>query len=228
MSQSQPERIEELDLRTLSVQQINERLRTAEGLEGEGEVEVRITNASGQHGLVSGINQPFHLVISGTVGNCLGMLNPLADIDLTGDAGHLCGHSMSGGSMLIRGHAGQSLGAFAQGGFIGVHGSAKDACGVGLNNADIVVRQTVGARAAMAMRNGNLVLGNDAGHDLGLDATGGTIYLRGSAASVSSSIKEVRMREADAMRLGLLLVRAGIKAATKDFRIYRPRNKSEA
>ena len=78
------------------------------------------------------------------------------------------------------------------------------------------------------MRSGNLILGNDAGPDLGLDATGGTIYLRGEAASIAEGMREVKMKDADSMRLGLLLVRAGIRAATKEFRIYRPRQRSES
>jgi methylamine---glutamate N-methyltransferase subunit B len=212
-----------LDLRTLSPAEVNLQLRAL----AEPTHEIQLIGVSGQAGLASGIEQPLKIMLSGNVGAYFAMLNAGAELEITGDVGMGCGHSMTAGGILIRGHAGHSLGAFARGGFIGVHGAAKEACGLGLNGADVVVRQTVGARAGHAMRAGNLVLGNDAGAQLGKDCTGGTIYLRGEAASLADNLREVRMRESDAMRLGLLLVRAGIKAATKEFRIYRARVKSE-
>lgn len=207
------------DLRALAPSQLNTQLR---GL-AEDDREIQITGASGQASLCAGLAHAIKIVLTGSAGPYFGMLNAGADLDLSGDAGLCCGHSMNSGAILIRGHAGQSLGALARGGFIGVHGSAKDACGLGLAGADVIVRQAVGARAGQAMRSGNLILGNDAGPELGLDATGGTIYLRGEAASVADGVREVKMKDSDSMRLGLLLVRAGIRAATKEFRIYRPR-----
>ena len=212
------------DLRSLPPAQLNAQLRAL----ADEEYEIKISGASGQAALCVGIAQTLKIVLTGSAGPYFGMLNTGADLDLSGDAGTCCGHSMNSGAILIRGHAGQSLAALARGGFIGVHGSAKDACGLGLAGADVIVRQTVGARAGQAMRSGNLILGSDAGPDLGLDATGGTIYLRGDAASIADGMREAKMKDADSMRLGLLLVRAGIRAATKEFRIYRPRQRSES
>jgi glutamate synthase domain-containing protein 3 len=203
---------------------INAQLRQLD----EQAAEVHILGATGQAGLASGIAQGIKVSVTGQVGAFFGLLNAGGDLELNGDCGAGCGHSMSAGGILVRGQAGHALAAFARGGFIGVHGSAKDACALALAGADIVVRQSVGARAAERMQSGHLVLGSDAGAELGKDAIGGTIYLRGTAASVSDQLQEVRMRESDAMRLGLLLVRAGIKGNAKDFRVYRPRVKSEA
>jgi glutamate synthase domain-containing protein 3 len=208
-----------IDLRSVSVTQLNQQLRAI----NDEECEVQVTGGSGQQSLCAGIPQSIKLTLQGTAGSYFGMLNGGADLDLHGDAGSHCGYSMNGGAILVRGSAGSALAALARGGFIGVHGAAKDACGLGLAGADVIVRQTVGARAGQAMRSGNLILGNDAGADLGLDATGGTIYLRGEAASIADYVREVKMKDSDSMRLGLLLVRAGIRAATKEFRCYRPR-----
>lgn len=212
-----------LDLRLLGLSETNLQLRA---LDTQLEV-IELLGASGQSGLATGIDLPVKIKVTGNVGAYFALLNRGADFDIAGDAGLACGHSMTAGGILIRGHAGHSLGAFARGGFIGVHGTAKEACGLGLNGADLVVRQTVGARAGQAMRAGNLVLGSDVGAQLGKDCVGGTIYLRGEAASVAETLREVKMRESDAVRLGLLLVRAGIKAATKEFRIYRSRVKNQ-
>ncbi len=215
-----------LDAKALGVAALNRHLRELQM--AENEPAVRILGLMGQHGLATGIANEVRIELIGMAGSNFGMLNAAADLDLTGDAGSCCGHSMTGGGILVRGHVGHSAAAFAHGGFIGVHGTAKSACGLFLNGADVVVRQAVGDFAARGMRSGNLVLGSDVGNGLGQDCTGGTIYVRGTVASISDCLREARMKEADSMRLGLLLVRAGIKGAVaKDFRIYRPRVKSE-
>lgn len=224
MSEAKPSAQPPLDLRSTSLAAINSELRQLD----EQAAEVHILGANSQHGLASGIAQGIKVSVSGHVGAYFGLLNAGGDLELSGDCGDCCGHSMSAGGILVRGQAGRALAAFARGGFIGVHGSAKDACALAVAGADIVVRQSVGARAAERMQSGHLVLGSDAGPELGKDATGGTIYLRGTAASVSDQLQEVRMRDSDAMRLGLLLARAGLKGSAKDFRVYRPRLKSEA
>ena len=223
MSDHVPNASEPFDLRKVGLGAINAQLRTNE----EASEAARIVGASGQSGLATAIAQEIKVTVAGSVGSLFGMLNAGGELEVAGDAGAACGHSMTAGGILVRGHAGAALGCFARGGFIGVHGTAKDDCGLGLNGADIVVRQTVGARAAHGMRAGNLVLGSDAGAELGKECVGGTIYLRGDASSIGPALREVRMREPDAVRLGLLLVRAGIKGTAKDFRVYRPRTKAE-
>lgn len=192
-----------------------------------GHSNASLVGASGQSGLATAMTHNLKVAIHGNVGAFFAMLNAGGDFEIHGDAASACGHSMTEGGILVRGHAGASLGAFAVGGFIAVHGSAKEYCGLCLNGGDVVVRQSVGMRAAFRMREGNLVLGNDAGNDLGAEAIGGTIYLRGEARSLAPHVREVRMRESDAVRLGLLLVRAGIKGVTKDFRVFRPRKSHE-
>lgn len=211
-----------LDLHSTDLAAINAHLRELD----ESASEVRIVGAAGQAGLATGLRQRIKVRVEGSVGDYFALLNAGASLDIVGDVGAGCGHSMTTGDILVRGHAGHSLAAYARGGFIGVHGMAQQACGLGLEGADVVVRLSVGPRAGYAMRAGNLVLGSDAGEKLGEGCTGGTIYLRGSAASIADTLREVRMRESDAMRLGLLLVRAGIKSATKEFRVYRPRAQS--
>ena len=223
MSDAAPIAPEPLDLRSLGRGAINAHLR---GLD-EHSPPVSLIGAAGQSGLATALAQPIRVTVSGNIGAFFGMLNAGADLEIAGDVGLGCGHSMTEGSVLVRGHAGAAIGAFARGGFVGVHGTAKEDSGLGLRGADIVIRQSVGPRAGHAMRRGNLVLGSDAGPELGKDCVGGTIYLRGEAASIASGLREVRMRESDAVRLGLLLVRAGIKGTAKDFRVYRPHSKTE-
>lgn len=209
-----------LDLQSASVSEVNRRLRELES----NSVEWTIVGADGQHGVATGVNRNLAIHVNGSTGDCFGMLNAEAELQLSGNAGVACGHSMTGGSVLVRGHVGHSLAAFAMGGFICVYGSAKDGCGIGLDGADVFVRQSVGARAAWGMRAGNIILGSDAGSDVGLNCTGGSIFIRGEPVSMADHMRQDRMREADSVRLGLLLVRAGIKGTAREFRLYRPRN----
>lgn len=224
MAELPPAETRAFDLAALGVARLNQALRLLD----ESELTAIVTGCTGQIGLCTGLTHTIKIEVRGSVGAYFGMLNNGADIEVIGDVGTCCGHSLSSGGILIRGHAGAKLGTMARAGFLGVHGVARDDCGLGLAGADIVVRQAVGARAGHAMRGGNLIIGGDAGHDLGIGATGGTIYLRGTAASIADTMREVKMRDSESMRLGLLLVRAGIRAATKEFRLYRPRGKSES
>lgn len=221
-SQAPSQQSSTFDLSAIDVAALNACLRKLDGSAGE----VRIVGCARQSGLATGLRESIRVAVEGTVGAFFALLNAGAHFDVFGDAGAACGHSMTAGDILVRGRAGHSLAAFARGGFIGVHGTAQHGCALGLSGADVVVRQSVGPRAAYRMRGGNLVLGSDAGENLGEACTGGTIYVRGNAASIADALREVRMRESDAMRLGLLLVRAGIKSATKEFRVYRPRTQA--
>ena len=201
--------------------QLNHQLRTSEWQPG-GEAE--IVGASGEVGLAAGIIHPIKILVHGAVGDYAFALNDGGECEVVGDVGAACGHSMLSGSILVRGHAGPALGAFAAGGFIALHWAAEARCGMCVAGAEIVIRSDVGPQAGWAMKSGTLVIGADAKAGLGEGMTGGTIYIRGKADSPASHLREMRMKDADSLRLGLLLVRAGIKADPKDFRIYRTRS----
>lgn len=200
--------------------QLNHELRSSDW---QSHAEAEIVGTSGENSLASGISQPIKVVVHGAMGDFAFALNDGGECEVVGDAGASCGHSMRSGSILVRGHAGPAFGAFTSGGFIAAHWSAGDRCGLCLSGAEIVIRSGVGRQAGWAMRSGTLVIGADAQPGLGQGMTGGTIYVRGKAEDVASHLREMRMKDADSLKLGLLLVRAGIKADPKDFRIYRVR-----
>ena len=151
------------------------------------------------------------------------MLGAGASFEVFGDVGHSCAHSFAGGSLLVRGNTGDFLGAYAQSGFLAVLGKTGHDCGFFLNGAEIVVRSVAGDRAGGSMCGGILVLANGTGHQLGQAMTGGSIFLRGDASSIAESIRKVRMKDADNLRLSLLLARAGIKGDVKEFSLYQTR-----
>jgi glutamate synthase domain-containing protein 3 len=71
------------------------------------------------------------------------------------------------------------------------------------------------------MNSGTLVLGNGCGENLGQGMTGGAIYVRGEVGSVADNVQSGRLKEADTIRLSLMLVRAGIKTTYEKFQVFR-------
>lgn len=143
------------------------------------------------------------------------------DATVEGNVGDFFGHSIQSGSLIVRGHAKESIGALGAGGLITVYGNAGDRVATGLTGADVVIRGSVGNWAALGMKDGILVIGGNAGEELGKGIQSGTIYVRGDIQSLSPDIEEVRMREPDRLKVGLLMLKSGIKSTGKEFRVYR-------
>ncbi len=190
----------------------------------DAETRIIISGLSESHsGLLAGLSIPNEVVVQGNVGPLAFMAGQGALIDVFGNAGLCCGHSLQSGSILIRGDAGNYLAAYATGGYLAVHGKAGDQVAYGLSGADILVRSRCGNLTAAGMRSGTLVLGNGCGDGLGQGMTGGTIYVRGDIGSVAEGLQQGRMKETDTIRLSLMLVRAGIKTTYEKFLVFRVR-----
>lgn len=170
-----------------------------------------------------GISVPASIRIPGSVGDFSFLLNQETDWEVESNGGHCCGHSAASGRVLIKGTCGDFLAANATGGFVAVLGRGGDYCGFELDGGEVLVRSVVGNAAGSYMRDGVLVLANGAGEDLGKGMTGGAIYLRGKAKSVCDDVRVVRTKDAQAMRLSLLLARAGISGDVKEFKLYQAR-----
>lgn len=205
-----------------SAAELTERLQ---GLQADSKVELAISGAP--HALGPGLEQAISLKVVGDVGDFAWLMGDHIDVDVRGNAGHACAHSLCSGSVLIRGNAGNCLGAYATGGFVAVHGTAGHRCGLGLAGADIFVRSLVGSHAGFGMTAGTLVLGNGAGQNVGQEMTGGLIYVRGEVKSVADDARQVRMKDAESLRLSLFLARAGIKGGAGDFKVYRSKQEGK-
>jgi methylamine---glutamate N-methyltransferase subunit B len=172
-------------------------------------------------GICAGLDHQVSVAIDGDVGDFAFMLSDKTNYDVSGSAGICCGHSFASGNILIRGSAGNCLAAYATGGFIAVHAKAGKRCAMGLAGAEVFVRRATGDEAGYCMQEGALVLGNGAGENVGFGMTGGIIYIRGEVKSVAPHARQVRMKEAEALRLSLFLARAGIKSGNADFKVFR-------
>ncbi len=201
----------------LSNQQVTERLRGITN--GES---VRIADLSNSfHGLAAGLNTEARFEVAGSVGDFALMLNANSEWRIEGDAGVALGHSMISSSILLRGSAGSHVGAFAKGGFIAVQGSAGDAPGYGLAGGEVLVRSRSGDGAGAYMTDGILVLANGTGKAFGLGMRGGILYVRGDIDALSEDVRKVRMKDADAMRLSLLLARAEMRGDVREFKLFK-------
>jgi glutamate synthase domain-containing protein 3 len=79
----------------------------------------------------------------------------------------------------------------------------------------------VGAEAGYRMRSGLLLVLGDAGPMLGAGMGGGTLLVAGSIASSASAIEEDRLRDADRLRMSLLLLKVGLEVKPSKLRVFR-------
>jgi formylmethanofuran dehydrogenase subunit C len=211
----QPEH--ELDATNLNNDQLIQRLN-----EFDTDATIRIGGiAETQSGVLAGLNRSMELKLPQNLGRFACMASSQATIDVAGSVGLACANSFRSGNLLVRGEAGNFLAAYAIGGYIAVHGKAGDFAGYGLAGGDLLVRSRCGNGAGALMRSGTLVIGNGCQDNLGFGMTGGTIYVRGEIGSVAEGVRVSRLKEADTIRLSLMLVRAGIKTTYERFQVFR-------
>lgn len=188
---------------------------------------IHVTGAAGQDFLGAGLSDLTSLLVSGNVGKYAfcGMDN--CECTVEGDSGDYFGHSLASGLLICQGSVASGAGAMARSGLIAVYGTAGDRTAVSLRGADVLIRGNAGTLAGLDMRQGTLIIGGYAGEGMGTGMRGGVIFLRGDASNISPDIEEYRLREPDRLKLGLLLLKAGIKTtAGKEFRVFRPRSES--
>lgn len=211
--------VQELDASGMTKEQVLNQLA-----EYEEDAKIRIIGLSDSAGWLAGVNRSLELIVAQNLGQFACMACDNAAIDIVGSVGLNCAHSMRSGSLLIRGDAGDFLAAYGIGGYVAVHGKAGDFAGYGMSGADLLIRSRCGNFAGAMMRSGALVLGNGCGENLGIGMTGGTIYVRGEVGSMADGVRVSRLKETDTIRLSLMLVRAGIKTAYDQFKVFRAKS----
>lgn len=210
--------VAEIDASPLSVAELNYRLSQLD----EG-CKAHVSGIpSSLSGVGAGFDRSIDLQVVGSVGPFAFMLGQRAKIEITQGAGLACGHSFHSGSLLIRGDCGPHVACYALGGLVTVYGKAGDYAGYGLSGGEVVIRSRCGLAAGAAMRSGTLVLGNGTGEMLGQGMTGGVIFARGTVAGLGEGVRAVPIKDADSLRLGLLLARAGLKTQLSEFKAFRP------
>jgi glutamate synthase domain-containing protein 3 len=183
-----------------------------------GETRRVAISGSERAGFLAGLNTTLRITVQGVVGDfCLAMIQA-GEVRIHGAAGAGLGEGMAGGSIRIRGSAGLGCGVAIKGGTLAVYGDVGDHLGVAMQGGEIFVRGDVGAAAGAYGQRGTLVIGGDAGERLAFGAQEVTVYLRGRCPEIGRSLVEKPLTKADQLKLGLVLINAGIKGAPVGFR----------
>ncbi len=232
---STPERPNELNnvahefsMADLSLSQLHRAIHAVPAEASEEElVQIRLTDAAGQHGALMRLDHPVRLQVDGPLGNYAFAFNAQADTRLTGNVGHGIGEGMISGAVRVRGDAGDGAGVAMTGGTLAVYGTAGNRCGAGMRGGGIFVRGNVGDETAVGALGGMIVIGGDAGERLGDAMHNVTIFIRGRAKSLAEGVTEAPLRKREELRLGLLLINASIRGDAKEFRRIVPRTTLE-
>jgi glutamate synthase domain-containing protein 3 len=185
--------------------------------------QVQIVDADGQDAAMMRLDHPVRLNVEGPLGDYAFAFNARTDVRLTGSVGHGVGDGMRSGAIRIRGDAGDGAGVAMTGGTLAIYGSAGHRCGAGMRGGGIFVRGDVGDEAAVGALGGIAVIGGDAGEQLGDAMSNVNIFIRGRAKSLADGVIEAPLRKREQLRLGLLLIDAGIRGDVTEFRRVVPR-----
>jgi len=179
---------------------------------------IEIIDVHGKDFALMAISNPVHLHVLGPLGHYGFSYNLAADARIDGDVGIGFGEGFRGGSVRVRGNAGIGFGVAMRGGTLAVYGSANDRAAAAMVGGELLVRGDVGADVGVGAYGGTVLIGGDTGPRLGDPQGELIIFLRGKAESLTSGMVEAPLRKRDALRIGLLLINASIRADAKDFR----------
>ena len=221
MADDSPEPLASIDISALDAVQLSDALARIDYPPNREESElgpVELLNSCGGKNLLMGLTHNWRFNVRGDLGDYAVAFNNGAHVRVQGSVGAGLGESMVGGSVRVHGDAGVGVGVGMTGGTIAVYGNAGDGAGSALQGGEIFVRGNVGHNAGTSALHGTLVIGGDAGHNLGDSMMDSTIFVRGSIASLGHGVAEAPLIDRDSVRLGMLLINAGIRGAAKDFR----------
>lgn len=221
LDESKTEPLATIDLSRVTASELRRRLADIDvprGRDQADEAAVELKNSCGSHSMLMGLDRALKINVRGDLGDYAMAFNDEANIRVAGSVGTGLCESMVSGNVRIHGNAGAGVGVGMTGGTVAVYGNAGDGCAAALRGGEIFVRGNVGNNAATGALHGTLVVGGDAGNNLGESMMDAVIYIRGSIESLGHGVAEAPLTEKDRMRLGLLLINAGIRGAAKDFR----------
>jgi len=204
------------DLAKGSVRDLNQFLHHE--LLDSGVNHIDVLNPNGAHSIAVGIDHPVDVDVRGHGGYYLGGMNKFANITVHGNVGWGVAENMMSGTVRVKGFASESAGATGHGGLLIIEGDASLRCGISMKGIDIVVGGRVGNFSAFMAQAGNLVVCGDAGYALGDSLYEATLYVRGSIKSLGADAHVEGMTDADRLKIGDLLKRAGFSYDPMEFK----------
>ncbi|MEL6895311.1 MAG: tributyrin esterase [Planctomycetota bacterium] len=190
--------------------------------------QLQLDGLRGRDFALCGLNHPLYLRIPVSLGDYAFAFHQQSLVRVEGGVGHGVADGMRSGTLRIHGHAGHGAGVGMCGGTLAIYGNAGPAVGAGIRGGEIFIRGDAGPRTGVGAVRGTIMIGGDAGEELGDATSGASIFLRGAAASLSPGMVEAPLRQREVVRLGLLLLNAGIRGEAKDFRRILPQQRLDA
>ncbi len=176
-----------------------------------------LSDAGHLHGLAAGLKHG-EVVIEGSAGDYLGVLNDGATIRVTQDSGNYLADNMTAGTVIIQGNVGYGAAQYCYGGTVVIHGNAGDFTGTMNKGAVIIVNGDVGDEVGTYMLKGDLIVVGNAGDNFANYLIRGSIYLGGAYRSLGHNTRLVPMTEEDVTRLRTYFERYGIQADAAHFK----------
>jgi methylamine---glutamate N-methyltransferase subunit B len=178
---------------------------------------IAVRNARHLHGLAAGLSNG-EVVVRGTAGDYVGVLNSGAQITVTRNAGNYAADNMTAGTLIIEGSAGYGVGQYCYGGTVVVKGNAGDFTGTMNKGGAIIIGGDVGTDAGTYMLKGDLVVVGNAGNNFANCLIRGTIYIHGNWASLGHNTRVEPLTEEDISKLRAYLNTYAIEATPEEFK----------
>jgi len=178
---------------------------------------VVIKNAEAIYGLAAGLKHG-QVIIEGSAGDYLGVLNDGATIHVTQNVGKYLADNMTQGTVIVDGDALYGPGQYCYGGTIVIRGNAGDFAATMNKGATIIVGGNVGDEVGTYMLKGNLIIVGNAGKNLANYLIRGSIYIGGVWESLGHNTKVSALTGDDKAQLQAYFETYQIVADAKSFK----------
>jgi glutamate synthase domain-containing protein 3 len=177
---------------------------------------VTVTNCDHLDGIASGLRQG-KIIMKGSVGDYVGMLNSGAQLIIEGNVGRFVGDNMTAGEIIVKGNASYCAAPYCYGGKIIINGTCGDFLGTMNKGATILVEKDVGNDLGTYMLAGNIIVLGNAGERVGNFLISGRIFIRGKWKSLGSNTKIEDLTSDDIDFLQQLFSTYKIEAKSEEF-----------
>ena len=177
-----------IDLATVSVREVNERLRRM-GAGGE----VEIINPDARHHLGVGLTVPINVTIRGSAGYFCAGLSDSANFLVERNVGWGVGDNIYNGSVVVKGNAGAIAGVAVRGGEVVIHGNMGSRSGQVMKAGTLLCAGNANFMAGYLMYGGRIIILGNSGEKVGEDMASGDIYVAGKVESLGSDATLIDM-----------------------------------
>ncbi|MFX1535514.1 MAG: hypothetical protein ACFFDI_14910 [Promethearchaeota archaeon] len=204
--------VNKTEIKDFKLKNINQKIKN----ELKDHEEVTIRNCDLKNGIAAGLRQG-KIVIKGSTGDYIGMLNSGAKIIIEGDVGNFVGDNMTSGEIVVKGNASYCAAPYCYGGKAVILGSCGDFSGTMNKGATILVQKDVGNDIGTYMLAGDIILLGNAGERLGHFLISGRIFIRGKWKSLGHNTKITELTSDDIIFLQQFLSTYKINANPENF-----------